>query len=70
MRPADRHVRDAAALDRVDVAGEQVAHVGGMEGSADGRDRLDCRQLRGGAQYRRAAEAMTDEQRGSDICST
>jgi len=55
---------------RVDVAGEQVAHVGGMEGSADGRDRLDGRQLRGGAQYRRAAEAMTDEQRGSDICST
>jgi len=41
-----------------------------MEGSADGRDRLDGRQLRGGAQYRRAAEAMTDEQRGSDICST
>ena len=58
----DRHDGLAVAFDRRQVSREQAAHVLRRERRADGRDGLRFRQLSGGGEHGRAAEAVADEQ--------
>ena len=62
--PGELHLDLAMLADVLDAIPEQMGDMDGIGGRRDGHDRLGIRNLPGGGEDRRAAEAVPDQERG------
>ena len=69
-RPAgELNLHLAVLADVLDAILEQMGDMSGIGGGGDGDDRLRIRNLRGGGEDRRTAEAVPDQDRGRPCVS-